>query len=153
MRVPKCQFIFRKILKMRNENFSSFSFLLKIENNFTIHFSFFCKNENKYFLISFFKFSKKVKMKRNHFWVFKKNGNFVFKFIVQFWNKKNENCHSFANSIFIASLMSLRERQPGDRNALITWCLLPLQTWLIRILPSTWSSSQEEREKEESKEN
>ena len=50
-----------------------FSFLLKIEKNliynpfFKILFSFFCKNENEDFSISFFKFSKKWKLKFNEF--------------------------------------------------------------------------------------
>ena len=45
---------------MKNENFSSFSFLLKIENDFSnpsykISFSFFHKNENENFSLSFIK--------------------------------------------------------------------------------------------------
>ena len=45
-----------------------FSFLLKIENNFTTHFSkfifhFFVKMKMKIFPISFFEFSKKMKLK------------------------------------------------------------------------------------------
>ena len=88
----------------------------------------FGKNENENFTNSFLNFRKKNKMEI-----------LLFKVIIQFW-KKNENWNSFANSTFIPSLMSSRDRRPGD--APTTWCLLPLQRWLSGILPSTWSSSQ-----------
>ena len=108
------------------------SFLLNIGKNFTTHFSkfsfhFLAKKKWKYF-DSFLKFSEKMKMKilRIHFSIFEKKNKMeilLFKCIIQFW-KKNENWNSFANSTFIPSLMSSRDRRPGD--APITWWLLPL---------------------------
>ena len=101
MRVPECQFIFLTILEIRNENFSSFSFVIPVEYwkefynpFFKIQFSFsskkkmkifrfffkiFGKNENENFTNSFLNFRKKNKMEI-----------LLFKFIIQFW-KKNEN--------------------------------------------------------------
>ena len=67
---------FSENLKMKNENFSSFSFFLKIENDFSnpsfkIHFSFFRKNENEHFSISFLK--KKNENLTNSFFNFPEN--------------------------------------------------------------------------------
>ena len=149
MRVPECQFIFLTILEIRN---GSFSFVIPVayrkefyEPFFKIHFSFSWKKEmkNKYFDFFFKIFGKNENENfTNSFLNFRKQNKMeilLFKVIIQFW-KKNENWNSFANSTFIPSLMSSRDRRPGD--APTTWCLLPLQRWLSGILPSTWSSSQ-----------
>ena len=131
---------FSENLKMKNENFSSFSFLLKIENDlrnlsFKIHFSFFRKNENENFFISVWKKWKFNELK--------------FSNSFSHFQKKNENLNAFTNPIFV-------DRRPGEENTRMhwshSWRLYLLQTWLIKILLSTWSLSHEEREKEESKE-
>ena len=70
MRVPECQFIFLRTWKIKNEIVRSFSFFISVENwkqfyntFFKIHFSFFYRNENENFSISFFKFSRTMKIK------------------------------------------------------------------------------------------
>ena len=83
---------------MKNENFSSFSFLLKFENDFSnpsfkIHFSYFRINENEHF--SFFFFEVLI------FQVSKKFKIEIFKFIQFHFQNKNENLNAFTNSIFV----------------------------------------------------
>ena len=82
------------------------------------------------------KFSKNLK------WNFL---NSFFHFPKTKTKQKKENWNAFTNSISLIG-------DPGDEDTPITWCLYLLQACLIKILLSTWSLSQEERENEESKE-
>ena len=86
MRVPECQFIFFRILKMRNENFSSFSFFISVENwkQFHNHFSIFLYNKNGGFFNFSFKFSKKKNENENLTNSFKKKIRWKFRFKVRY---------------------------------------------------------------------
>ena len=95
-----------------------------------------------------FQFSEKSKLRvkcnfpKNLKWNFL---NSFFHFPKTKTKQKKENWNAFTNSISLIG-------DPGDENTPITWCLYLLQACLIKILLSTWSLSQEERENEESKE-
>ena len=75
MRVPECQFIFIRILKMRNENFSSFSFFISVENwkefnlqpIFQNSFFIFLEKWKRRFFDFFFQILEKFKFKFNEF--------------------------------------------------------------------------------------
>jgi len=129
MRVPECQFIFMRIWKWKMKFLVhfNFSFLLKIENDFSnlsfkIHFSFSRKNENANLTNSSISSGFQKTENRNfqiHFSIFKK--------------KRKSKCFHEFNFCWSVTL--------GWKylNTLITWRLYLLQTWLIEILPSTWS--------------
>ena len=95
-----------------------------------------------------FQFSEKSKLRvkcnfpKNLKWNFL---NSFFHFPKTKAKQKKENWNAFTNSISLTG-------DPGDENTPIIWCLYLLQACLIKILLSTWSLSQEERENEESKE-
>ena len=81
--------------------------------------------------------------------IFRKIENGIFKFIFPLSKNKNKTKKGKLKCIHEFNFL---DRWPGDEDTPITWCLYLLQACLIKILLSTWSSSQEERGKEESKE-
>ena len=152
MLVPECLFL--RILKMKNENFSSYSVFISVGNwkqffnpvSTFIFLFFFVPMKIKIFQISFFQIFEKKKLKCNEFiFQFSKKINkmeilfisSLFNFLGKKWKLKffcEFNFHCFFNVVAWSTTRRWK-------NAPITRCLLPLQTWLTGILLSTWSSS------------